>query len=246
MGKEGKITAIVLAAGSGSRMNSPVKKQYLHIDDKPLLFYSLKTFAESCVDEIVLVVADGEEEYCREKIVDQYGISKVKAIVTGGRERYHSVYNGLKAVEPCGYVLIHDGARPFVTENIIIRALNEAYKNGTCVVGMPVKDTIRIADKDKFAKETPRRELVWSIQTPQVFSYNIIYNAYERFFQDGADLTVTDDAMIVEAMLKTKIRLTEGSYSNIKITTQEDLEIAKVLIHNIRKTSVQRIQVSHK
>lgn len=236
MSETRKITAIVLAGGSGSRMNSAVKKQYLHVDDKPLLFYSLKTFEDSCVNEIVLVVADSERDYCRKEIVEKYGISKVNIIAAGGRERYHSVYNALKAMEPCDYVLVHDGARPFITEEIIVRALNQAYIDGACVVGMPVKDTIRIADKDSFAKETPSRDMVWCIQTPQVFSYNIIYDSYERFFRDGEKIAVTDDAMIVETMLKKKIRLIKGSYSNIKITTPEDLEIAQVLLRNMKGT----------
>ena len=161
-----KYTAIVLAAGSGKRMNSKVHKQYLIIQDRPVLYYSLKAFEDSAVDEIVLVVGKGEEKFCRKEIVDKYGISKVKAIVEGGKERYHSVFEGLKQTSDADYVLIHDGARPFVNQDIIRRCMQEVQKYQACVVGMPVKDTIKIADEEGYAKQTPDRKNVWMIQTP--------------------------------------------------------------------------------
>ena len=164
-----KYAAIVLAAGSGKRMNSQVHKQYLIIQDRPVLYYSLKEFQDSAVDEIVLVVGKGEEEFCRREIVDKYGISKVKAIVEGGKERYHSVFEGLKQTSDADYVLIHDGARPFVNQDIIRRCMLEVPKYQACVVGMPVKDTIKIADEGGYAKQTPDRKNVWMIQTPQTF-----------------------------------------------------------------------------
>ena len=174
-----KYTAIVLAAGSGKRMNSKVHKQYLIIQDRPVLYYSLKAFEDSAVDEIVLVVGKGEEKFCRKEIVDKYGISKVKAIVEGGKERYHSVFEGLKQTSDADYVLIHDGARPFVNQDIIRRCMQEVQKYQACVVGMPVKDTIKIADEEGYAKQTPDRKNVWMIQTPQTFSYALILEAYE-------------------------------------------------------------------
>ena len=169
-----KYAAIVLAAGSGKRMNSQVHKQYLIIQDRPVLYYSLKAFEDSAVDEIVLVVGKGEEEFCRKEIVDKYGISKVKAIVEGGKERYHSVFEGLKQTSDADYVLIHDGARPFVNQEIIRRCMLEVPEYQACVVGMPVKDTIKIADEGGYAKQTPDRKNVWMIQTPQTFSYALI------------------------------------------------------------------------
>lgn len=226
-----KYAAIVLAAGSGKRMNSQVHKQYLIIQDRPVLYYSLKAFEDSAVDEIVLVVGKGEEEFCRREIVDKYGISKVKAIVEGGKERYHSVFEGLKQTSDADYVLIHDGARPFVNQDIIRRCMQEVQKYQACVVGMPVKDTIKIADEEGYAKQTPDRKNVWMIQTPQTFSYALIYEAYEEMLKTE-DAAITDDAMVLERIKGKKSKLIEGSYRNIKITTPEDLLIANVYLQH--------------
>lgn len=226
-----KYAAIVLAAGSGKRMNSQVHKQYLIIQDRPVLYYSLKEFEDSAVDEIVLVVGKGEEEFCRREIVDKYGISKVKAIVEGGKERYHSVFEGLKQTSDVDYVLIHDGARPFVNQDIIRRCMQEVQKYQACVVGMPVKDTIKIADEEGYAKQTPDRKNVWMIQTPQTFSYALIYEAYEEMLKTE-DTAITDDAMVLERIKGKKSKLIEGSYRNIKITTPEDLLIANVYLQH--------------
>lgn len=226
-----KYTAIVLAAGSGKRMNSKVHKQYLIIQDRPVLYYSLKAFEDSAVDEIVLVVGKGEEKFCRKEIVDKYGISKVKAIVEGGKERYHSVFEGLKQTSDADYVLIHDGARPFVNQDIIRRCMQEVQKYQACVVGMPVKDTIKIADEEGYAKQTPDRKNVWMIQTPQTFSYAFIYEAYEEMLKTE-DTAITDDAMVLERIKGKKSKLIEGSYRNIKITTPEDLLIANVYLQH--------------
>lgn len=226
-----KYTAIVLAAGSGKRMNSKVHKQYLIIQDRPVLYYSLKAFEDSAVDEIVLVVGKGEEKFCRKEVVDKYGISKVKAIVEGGKERYHSVFEGLKQTSDADYVLIHDGARPFVNQDIIRRCMQEVQKYQACVVGMPVKDTIKIADEEGYAKQTPDRKNVWMIQTPQTFSYALIYEAYEEMLKTE-DTAITDDAMVLERIKGKKSKLIEGSYRNIKITTPEDLLIANVYLQH--------------
>lgn len=226
-----KYAAIVLAAGSGKRMNSQVHKQYLIIQDRPVLYYSLKEFQDSAVDEIVLVVGKGEEEFCRREIVDKYGISKVKAIVEGGKERYHSVFEGLKQTSDADYVLIHDGARPFVNQDIIRRCMQEVQKYQACVVGMPVKDTIKIADEGGYAKQTPDRKNVWMIQTPQTFSYALIYEAYEEMLKTE-DTAITDDAMVLERIKGKKSKLIEGSYRNIKITTPEDLLIANIYLQH--------------
>lgn len=226
-----KYAAIVLAAGSGKRMNSKVHKQYLIIQDRPVLYYSLKAFEDSAVDEIVLVVGKGEEEFCRKVIVDKYGISKVKAIVEGGKERYHSVFEGLKQTSDADYVLIHDGARPFVNQDIIRRCMQEVQKCQACVVGMPVKDTIKIADEEGYAKQTPDRKNVWMIQTPQTFSYALIYEAYGEMLKTE-DTAITDDAMVLERIKGKKSKLIEGSYRNIKITTPEDLLIANVYLQH--------------
>ena len=213
-------TAIVLAGGSGKRMGSKVHKQYLLLGGKPVLVYSLEVFQDSdYIDEIILVTGAGEEEYCREQI------TKVKKIVEGGAERYHSVWNGLQAASE-GYVFIHDGARPFVDAGIIERAYDCVSQHSACAAGMPVKDTIKIADESGFVKATPDRNTLWMIQTPQVFETSLIKEAYSRLMQKK-DIGVTDDAMAVEQMLRFPVKLFRGSYENIKITTPEDLEIGE-------------------
>ena len=224
-----KCTAIVLSAGQGKRMGTKVQKQYLEIEGKPVLYYSLHAFEQSpLIDEIILVVGDNQKEYCEEQIVSKYHISKVKQIVQGGAERYHSVWNGLQEVAE-GYVFIHDGARPFINEEIISRAYEEVLQSNACVVGMPVKDTIKIADMEGYAESTPDRNRLWMIQTPQVFDVALIKNAYGRLMQQDEN-RVTDDAMVVEQMLGSKVKLVKGSYENIKITTPEDLQIATLFV----------------
>ena len=225
-----KVAAVILAAGQGKRMQSSVQKQYLLLEGHPILYYSLKIFEESPVDDIILVTGQSEIAHCREEIVEHYGFQKVSAIVAGGKERYHSVYAGLKAVKEAGYVLIHDGARPFVTQEIISRTLEGARGSGACVAGMPVKDTIRLLDEYGDPEITPDRERVWMMQTPQTFSFPLIYDAYQKLMeleQSGHAVSVTDDAMVLETMIGKKITLTEGSYENIKITTPSDLKIAE-------------------
>ena len=227
--QKAKCTAIVLAAGQGKRMGTKVQKQYLEIDGKPVLYYSLIAFEDSqLIDEIVLVVGDSQKEYCEKEIVSKYSIGKVKKIVQGGAERYHSVWNGLKEIDT-GYVFIHDGARPFINEEILQRAYEEVLVSNACVVGMPVKDTIKIADAEHYAKETPERSLLWQIQTPQVFKISLIKEAYKKLMQSDT-IKVTDDAMVVEQMLGDKVKLVMGSYENIKITTPEDLKIAEIFV----------------
>ena len=226
-----KYTAIVLAAGSGKRMNTAVHKQYLDIKGKPVLYYALHAFEQSSVDEIVLVVGKGETDYCRQEIVEKYGLKKVKKIVEGGKERYHSVYEGLKAADHPDYVLIHDGARPFILKKTIEQTMQEVKKYQACVVAVPVKDTVKIADEEGYAKETPERKYVWAVQTPQVFSYPMIYDAYEKALQQE-DSAITDDAMVLEKVTGRKVRLIEGSYRNIKITTPEDLLIAECYLEH--------------
>lgn len=232
-----KCVAIVLAAGQGKRMNSDVQKQYLMLGDRPVLYHSLKVFEDSFVNEVILVVSEDDIEYCRAEVVEKYHLHKVKKIVAGGKERYHSVMNGMKAIEDgeCSYVFIHDGARPFVTQDILRRSYQTVCEYGTAVVAMPSKDTVKIADDEQCAKETPDRRTVWMMQTPQVFSYELIKDAYEKLADADEKLAalgivITDDAMVVEMFEDTKVKFVEGSYGNIKITTPEDLLIANVLL----------------
>lgn len=224
-----KIAAIVLAAGAGKRMNSTVHKQYMLLNEKPVLYYALKAFEESEVTEIILVVGAGEEEYCKTQIIDKYGIGKIGAIVQGGRERYHSVYAGLKAAQGADYVLIHDGARPLVTADIIRRSIECVRAGQPCVVGVPAKDTIKVLDANGFVKETPDRSTLWQMQTPQTFPYSMIRAAYEKIVSED-DNTVTDDAMVLEKATGQRVKVIEGSYQNLKITTPEDLLVASVYL----------------
>lgn len=231
-----KTVAIVLAAGSGSRMHNDVKKQYMEIGGKPLIYYSLKAFEESVIDDIVLVVSRGDVDYVKKDIVAKYGFDKVVAVAEGGLARYHSVRLGLQATnKDYDYAFIHDGARPFIDREIIMRALQAVKEYKACVVGMPAKDTIKIADEKGFAASTPDRNLMWTIQTPQVFSYKMILELYQRLDREEGELmakgiNITDDAMVVEYYTDTKVKLVEGSYDNIKITTPEDIAVAEAII----------------
>lgn len=231
--------AIVLAAGQGKRMNASVPKQYLLVKEKPILYYTLKAFEESFVDEIVLVTGTGEEEYCQKNFVQKYDFKKVTGIVAGGKERYHSVYNALDFIESKekadSIVFIHDGARPFVTNDILQRAYVAAENDGASIVGVPVKDTIKVVGKDGKVKDTPERETLWSVQTPQVFLFEKIKAAYDNMIQSEnigqLQMKITDDAMVMENFGETPVSVTEGSYENIKITTPEDLILAEQILN---------------
>ena len=233
-----KTSAIVLAAGRGSRMKTNVHKQFLLLGGKPILYYCLKTFEDSFIDEIVLVTGEGEIAYCHREIIEKYDFHKVKQIVAGGEERYHSVYLGLQAISECDYVFIHDGARPFITEEILEREYETVQRENACVIGMPVKDTIKLADESGYTVDTPRRDLLWMIQTPQIFSFDLVKRAYGDFLKKEKKIAeegiqITDDAMVVEHFTNTSVKLVEGSYRNIKITTPEDLAIADIFLKNL-------------
>ncbi len=223
-----RINAIVLAAGTGKRMGTETPKQYLPLGNKPVVVHSLETFQNSSVNEIILVVAPGEADYCQREIVEKYHLTKVSAIVEGGQERYDSVYKGLQATE-CDYVLIHDGARAFVSRTTIERAIEAVKQYKACVVGVPTKDTIKISDENGTVASTPDRDKVWVVQTPQCFSYPLICEAYKKLFEHEV-VGITDDAMVVEKMTNTPIHLVQGEYENIKITTPEDLIIGERLL----------------
>lgn len=230
-------TAIVLAAGQGKRMGTAVQKQYIEIEGKPVIYYSLQIFQKSeLIDDIVLVVGEGQESYARTEIVERYDFTKVHAVICGGRERYDSVWSGLKLLPDVeGYVFIHDGARPFVDEDILRRGYEAVEQYGACVAGMPSKDTIKLVDEENFAVETPKRKYVWTIQTPQIFKISLIKEAYFQIMEKGLT-DITDDAMAVEQMMKAPVKLFEGSYENIKITTPEDLEIAEAFLRQAAQT----------
>ncbi len=228
--KRGKCTAIVLAAGQGRRMGTKIQKQYLHIQDKPVVYYALECFQKSSIiDEIILVTGEKEVAYCEKEIVQRYHLDKVRQVICGGKERYDSVYRGLLRCEDCTYVFIHDGARPFVNDDIIERTYEAVQECDACAAAMPSKDTVKIADENRFVKCTPDRRTVWMIQTPQVFSYLLVRSAYDVLMTRTPE-NITDDAMVVEQIEHHPVKLVEGSYQNIKITTPEDLKIAALYI----------------
>lgn len=223
-----KITAIILAAGNGSRMKSNKKKQFMEIKGKPLLWYSLFAFENSRVDQIIVVTGKEDINFVKKDIVEEYHFNKVSDIVAGGKERYESVYNGLQYVKG-EIVLIHDGARPFVDNSIIERSIEGVQKYDACVAGVPVKDTIKIIDDNHYVQSTPDRSHVWITQTPQSFRMELVKNAYDKL-QKNLPVNVTDDAMVIETFTNTKVRFVEGAYTNIKITTPEDILLAEVFL----------------
>lgn len=230
-----KVTAIVLAAGQGKRMSTQVAKQFLMLQDKPVLYYSLKAFELSTVDEIILVTGEGQLDYCKEEIVALYHINKVVKIIEGGKERYDSVYQGLINAQGSDYVLVHDGARPFIKVEIIDDMIEQVKNYKACIIGMPVKDTIKVVDDKGDIIGTPNRNTLWAAQTPQAFEHSKIRQAYENYYleKDTKNHIVTDDAMLYEIYAKLPVKMLRGDYNNIKLTTPEDLILAERILSQI-------------
>ncbi len=237
MNEKKKCIGLVVAAGVGRRMGSSVKKQYMELGGKPVLYFSLKAFQNSgIIDDIVLVVGEEDLSYVRNEVVDKYGFTKISGIVPGGKERYDSVWQGLQTItDEDGYVFIHDGARPFVTEEIIRRGYDAVSQYRACAAGMPSRDTVKLADADDFVLSSPNRDHVWLMQTPQVFEISLIKEAYEKFMKQE-EKEATDDAMVAEQMLKVPVKLFAGSYENMKITLPEDVKLAEAILQDIRRT----------
>lgn len=219
---------VIVAAGTGSRMNMGINKQFIKLEGKEIIAYTIEKFYNnSNIEDIVVVVKEDESEFFKKEILDKYNFKNVK-IAYGGKERQDSVYNGLKLLdEKCDVVLIHDGARPFVSDKIIDKSIEEAKEHKAIVVGVPVKDTIKVIDNDKNIVDTPNRSVLWAVQTPQTFDYNILIDAYKDAFKNK--FYGTDDAMLVER-IGYKVKMLEGSYNNIKITMQEDLNIGSQIL----------------
>lgn len=223
-----RLVAVILAAGRGKRMGSDLPKQYLMLNGKPVVCHSLDVMEHcSFVDDIVLVVGIGEREYIKEQIVEFYGYRKVTQIVEGGKERYHSVANALCSIDEhipdAEYVLIHDGARPYLEEAMLNRLWDGVRESDACIAAVPVKDTVKIVDENGVIRSTPDRSTLWAAQTPQAFRFTVIRDAYRELFRSGQTNGITDDAQVLERMTGKACRIVEGSYRNIKITTPEDL-----------------------
>lgn len=221
------VSAIILAGGKGKRMGKDISKQFILVKDKPIIYYTIKKFSDcKLIDEIILVLPKDEIEYCKKEVLEKYSL-KVDKIIEGGKERQDSVYNGLKALKNSDIVLIHDGARPFVSEKIILEGIENAKKYGAAAPGVMPKDTIKVKDELSFSKETLKRESLIAIQTPQVFKKDIIVKCHERVREDN--ISVTDDTMVVERY-GYKVYLYDGDYTNIKVTTPEDLILCEYLV----------------
>jgi 2-C-methyl-D-erythritol 4-phosphate cytidylyltransferase len=229
MKAQSKTTAIIVAAGKGKRMEKNINKQYILLRDKPVIAYTLEVFERvELIDEVILVVGEGEIGYCQKEIINRYKIKKVSAVIAGGKERKDSVNRGLSAVKPdCKIVVVHDGARPFITEDIIEASIKEAERWGAAAAAVPVKDTVKRVNRNMEVMGTLIREELWAVQTPQTFHFILLKEAYG---QEIADLwNITDDAMLVER-LGHKVKIFKGAYENIKITTPEDLDIAEGIL----------------
>ncbi len=218
-----RVTAIIVAAGAGLRMGG-IDKLFADVGGMPLLARTLAAF-EGCpsVDQIILVASEANLDRCW-KLVRSYGFKKVTELVPGGARRQDSVQQGLDQVKDSTWVLIHDGVRPFIDDELIAAGIEAAREYGASVAAVPVKDTIKVVNADRLVRNTPKRETLWAAQTPQVFRIDVIRGAYRDAFGD-----VTDDAMLLER-LGQPVTVYQGSYENIKITTPEDLDLAECIL----------------
>ena len=233
-----KVTAIIPAAGKGKRMLHSVPKHFIRLEDKPVLAYTLDAF-EKCpdVNQILVVTRSGEENYCLKEVVEKYGYKKVLKIVIGGDRRQDSVYCGIKELDvDTDIVVVHDGVRPFVSQNTISEAIRLAMFADGVVTAVPVKDTIKNVDCEGIIMSTPDRSTMWYAQTPQVFKRRILEEAYIRAYNDK--FTGTDESSLVER-LGYKVKIVEGTSDNIKITTKEDLLFADVILMMQKKKKMQ-------
>ena len=223
------ISAIILAGGKGKRMRSAISKQFIDIKGKPIIYYTLKKFSENKkIDNIIVVLPEDEVKYFKENILKKYEL-RINKIVIGGKERQDSVYNALKSLKNSStdIVLIHDGARPFISERIINEGIKFAEIYGAAAPGVMPKDTIKVKNEKNFSVDTPNRANLVSIQTPQVFKFDEILECHEKIRYNGEQ--VTDDTMVVEKY-GYSVYLYDGEYTNIKVTTPEDLILAERLI----------------
>lgn len=221
-------TAVIVAAGKGKRMGTDISKQFLPLCGKEILTHTVEVFEKADrIRDIVLVTGTDSLQDVQD-MVREYGWQKVISVVAGGKERQDSVWNGLQAIsEDTEIVLIHDGVRPFVTEEILDLSIETAVEMGGCVAGVPAKDTIKVCNSENIAVDTPDRSTLWQIQTPQTFRKELIVKAYEQAKAEG--FVGTDDASLAENS-GYSVKVIMGSYRNIKITTKEDLLIGEAFL----------------
>ena len=248
--------AIVLAGGKGTRMNSEIPKQFIVVGGKPLISYSLDVFEESpFIDAIIIVTSQDYTGYMKALVkeakpnaIHSLRHFQIRAVADRGKERYDSVHSGLELIQTLmssgagqlsrdeewlsgeDYIFIHDGARPCVTAQIIYNCMQDVMEYKACVAAVPVKDTIKVADKAGMSVNTPDRSTLWQIQTPQVFEAGLIKEAYDRLYNDMTAGNITDDAMVVEHYMDRTVKMTMADYKNIKVTTPEDMDIARIFL----------------
>ncbi len=231
MYKHRSITAIIPAAGTGKRMQAvygDVRKQFIHIHGKPVLYYTLMTFQQSeIVDEIIIVCEKDRIRYIEVEIVGRFGFSKVKKIVQGGEHRQDSVYNGFQAIDHEGIVMIHDAARPMASADILRCLVEACDRFRAAIVAVQVKDTIKTRNADLFVGKTVDRLNLWQVQTPQCFEYSLLEKAFREATKDA--FYGTDESMLVER-IGHPVRIIEGDYRNIKITTPDDILLAELFL----------------
>ena len=242
--RDKKISVIIAAAGSAKRMGGGLNKQYIVLDGMPVLARSVDVFERNPhVDEIVIVVKAGEEDRCRSEIVDAYGFKKVSCVMAGGSERQYSVRAALAALSPdCDYVLVHDGARPLVSDETVDAVIFACMETGAAIPAVPVKDTIKAVD-DGVVCGTPDRSSLRAVQTPQGFEKPLLVKAYELLDQDGGAV-VTDDASLVEA-LGHPVSIVDGEEKNIKITTPADVKKAEIMMGEIKTDMMPRVGMGY-
>lgn len=217
---------VIPAAGLGKRMKSEESKPFLNLMGRPVLLYTLEVFEfHSEVDEIIVVVKESEVERVR-SMVNEANFSKVKAIVPGGKERQDSVRIGLQHCHT-QWVLVHDGVRPFVTGDAVSRLIEAVKLHGAAILAVPVKDTVKKVNEEGIVEETPERRSLWAVQTPQAFRRDWLLKAHEWAFEQG--FFGTDDSMLVEK-IGIDVHVIEGDYSNIKLTTPEDMIMAEAIL----------------
>jgi 2-C-methyl-D-erythritol 4-phosphate cytidylyltransferase len=227
-----QVTAVIPAAGSGIRMDSRKAKQFLNLGGKPLLAITLRQFQEChLVDRIIVVVSRQDVDYCLQEIVDTYDLSKVVRVISGGKRRQDSVRNGIEAVaHTCRWVLIHDGARPFVTKDLIQRVISAAQGFRAVTTGLPINESVKQVDGQGWILRSIDRSDLWLIQTPQIFKREDIHLAHQEALKQGWK-EATDDAFLIEKM-GIPVKIIRGEESNMKVTTPHDLKMARFLISN--------------
>lgn len=226
------LRVVIAAAGSGSRMGSKISKQYLQLEGHPVLTYSLKMFEDyAAVDEVIIVAREKDIEYCQKEIIKKYGYRKVSQVVAGGKERQDSVWVGLRQLhQDTDFVAVHDGARPLLTARLLDELLAQARQWGAAIPGVLARDTMKMVDRDGFVSQTLDRSSILAIQTPQVFRFAELWEAYQLARAEG--FVSTDDASLFEKYIG-RVKVVAGDVNNLKITTPQDLVVAEAILRDL-------------